>query len=138
METLTAETAAPTNLLDSPAVAKAKAEIKAAKKAKKIGKKIGKKVKAAKKAVKKALKASKKAVKATKKAEKKSRRAFSDADVSKLLAGWKTVREVAKLLKVTTPAAQNYVNALKGVRKVATKEVRQGLRGPLAIAYRVG
>lgn len=133
METQTAETAAPaTNLLDSPAVAKAKAAIKAEKKkVKKAGKKIGKKVKAAKKAVKKALKTAKKA-------EKKSRRAFSDADVAKLLAGFKTVRELAKLLKVTTPAAQNYVNALKGVRKVETKEVRQGLRGPLAIAYRVG
>lgn len=137
METQTAA-AAPSNLLDSPDVAKAKAAIKAEKATKKAAKKVSKKIKKAKKAVKKALKASKKAVKATKKAEKKSRRAFSDADVSKLLGSFKTVRELAKLLKVTTPAAQNYVNALKGARKVETKEVRQGLRGPLAIAYRIG
>lgn len=134
METQTTETKPAVDPLDSPGVAKAKAE----KAARKAAKKIKKATKKAKKATKKAVKAVKKAAKATKKAEKKSRRAFSDADVAKLLGGFKTVRELAKLLKVTTPAAQNYVNALKDVRKVETKEVRQGLRGPLAIAYRVG
>lgn len=116
------------DLLDSPAVAKAKASKKAAKKS----------IKKATKKMKKAVKAVKKAAKAAKKAEKKSRRAFSNAEVAKLLGGFKTIKELAKKLKVTTPAAQNYVNALKGIHKIETKEVRQGLRGPLAIAYRVG
>lgn len=136
METTPAAT--PTNLLDSPAVAKAKAVIKAEKATKKAAKSVRKKIKVAKKAIKKMKKAEKKAGKAKKDAIKKSRRAFSDSDVAKVLAAWKTVRELAKLFKITTPAAQNYVNALKGVRKVETKEVRQGLRGPLAVAYRVG
>lgn len=123
METITTSTEVK-DLLDSPGVAKAKAAKKAVKKAKKSAKK--------------AVKAVKKAAKATKKAEKKSRRAFSDAEVAKKLGAFKTIKELAKLLKVTTPAAQNYVNALKDTRKVETKEVRQGLRGPLAIAYKVG
>lgn len=110
------------DLLDSPAVVKAKKAKKAAKKANK---------KTAKKML-------KKAVNAAKKAEKKSRRAFSNAQVAKLLGGFKTIKELAKKLKITTPAAQNYVNALKILHKIETKEVRQGLRGPLAIAYRVG
>lgn len=113
--------------LDSPAVVKTKL--------KKAKKKAAKK---AAKAIKKTVKSTKKAIKAAKKAEKKSRRAFSDADVAKHLSKLTTVRQLAKQLKVTVPAAQNYLNALKGVRKVETKEVRQGKRGPLAIAYRVG
>lgn len=83
-------------------------------------------------------KKAKKVAKKVKAVKKASRRAFSDSDVSKKLSGFTTVRQLSKALKVTLPAAQNYINALKKVRKVESKEVRQGKRGPLAVAFRVG
>lgn len=122
--------------LDSPEVARAKIEKAKAKRTKKVAKKAAKAIKKVKKSAKRALKAVKKAAKAVKKAEKKSKRAYSDAEVAKELSGFTTKRQLAKALKVTVPAAQNYIEALKKVRKLETKEIRQGKRGPLALAYR--
>ncbi len=62
---------------------------------------------------------------------------FTTEDVAKKLGEFKTVTQLAKELKVTKPTAANYVHRLQKARKVETKDMRQGKRGPLAIAYRV-
>lgn len=63
---------------------------------------------------------------------------FTNAEVAKRLFTFKTVRELATALKVTPPAALNYVNKLKeDMYKLDRKTVRQGDRGPLATAYKV-
>jgi Fic family protein len=97
-----------------------------------LGAKKGPKKTAKKKTTKKA--------KATKVAESTRGRVplFGAERITKALAGFKTTAELSKILKVTKVTAQNYVNRLRKNRKVETKKVRQGDRGPLAIAYRVG
>lgn len=62
---------------------------------------------------------------------------FSIDAVAKRLAKFKTITALAKELKVTKPTAINYVHKLMTIRKVETQNVRQGIRGPQAIAYRV-
>lgn len=62
---------------------------------------------------------------------------FSLNSVAKRLAKFKTIHALAKELNVTKPTAINYVHKLMATRKVETQNVRQGIRGPQAIAYRV-
>lgn len=77
-------------------------------------------------------------VKAKETAKPKARRArYELKTVASNLEAWKTSRQLAKALHITPPAALNYLNQLKESRKVETKQIRQGLRGPLATAYRV-
>lgn len=157
MDTVTAvqtETKPAADLLDSPAVAKAKAKIASAKKAK-AGKKAAKKPaakkskkaqakKAAKAKVKKAAKKVAKKAKATKATKRKrvgphvtfKRDQKLKAKLIKALSKPRTVLELAKLMKVGKTMGQQYIVSLKaaGVKLKVAKE-RQGKRGPLALTY---
>lgn len=62
---------------------------------------------------------------------------YTDERIAKALTDYKTVARLATNLKVTKVTAQSYVNRLSKGRKVQTKKVRQGDRGPLAVAYKV-
>ncbi len=53
------------------------------------------------------------------------------------LSDFKTITQLAKILRVAKPTADNYVRQLCKTRKVQKKKIRQGDRGPMAIAYRV-
>lgn len=148
-ETKTAVTGA--DLLDSPAVRKAKAKLKTAKASKKAGKKPAKSKKAqAKKAakakVKKAAKKVAKKAKASKVTKRKrvgphvtfKRDPALKAKLVKLLKTPRTIRQLAKLMKVGKSMGQQYIVSLKaaGVKLVKATE-RQGKRGPLALTFAV-
>ncbi len=57
--------------------------------------------------------------------------------VAARLTTFRTITQLATILRVEKPTADNYVRQLKKVRKLETKQVRQGERGPKAIAYKV-
>lgn len=161
MDTATAavtETKPAVDPLDSPAVAAHKAK-KAAAKAKKAsakkakaGKKPAKKSKkaqakkAAKAKVKKAAKKVAKKAKATKATKRKrvgphvtfKRDLKLKAKLVKLLKTPRTVRELAKLMKVGKTMGQQYIVSLKAAGvKLKTGNERQGKRGPKALTYQV-
>jgi hypothetical protein len=144
------------DLLDSPAVRKAKAKLASAKKAKKSS---GKKAPAKKSKKAKAKKAAKAAVKkAAKKVAKKAKAAkvtkrkrvgphvtFVRAGdklknrLVKFLKTPRTLRELAKLMKVGKSMAQQYIVSLKaaGVKVKRDESKRQGKRGPKAMTFAV-
>lgn len=62
----------------------------------------------------------------------------STETVAKAMKGeFKTAVQLATELKVTKTTAQVYLKKLGKARKLETKMVRQGKRGPLAIGFRV-
>jgi response regulator of citrate/malate metabolism len=62
----------------------------------------------------------------------------STETVAKVLKGeFKTAVQLATELKVTKTTAQVYIKKLGKARKLETKMMRQGKRGPLAIGFRV-
>ena len=75
-------------------------------------------------------------IKTKKAATVKNKSAFGNEAIAKKPSGFKTVTQLATALNVSNPTAANYINRLNKTRKVESKEVRQGKRGPLAVAYR--
>jgi Fic family protein len=62
---------------------------------------------------------------------------YSNDQLVKALADFITVRQLADKLKVTLPTARTYLNKLGKLRKIETKSIRQGARGPLSVAFRI-
>lgn len=79
-----------------------------------------------------------KAKKEAKKPAKTSSPIHGNEAVTKALSGdYKTAVQLAADLKVTKTTAQIYLKKLGKTRKIETKMVRQGKRGPLAIGFRI-
>lgn len=83
-------------------------------------------------------KSSKKTSKKTPAKPKQGSPLHSTETVAKVLKGeFKTAVQLATELKVTKTTAQIYIKKLGKARKLETKMMRQGKRGPLAIGFRV-
>jgi response regulator of citrate/malate metabolism len=63
---------------------------------------------------------------------------YGNEAVTKALTGdYKTAVQLATDLNVTKTTAQVYLKKLGKTRKIETKMIRQGKRGPLAIGFRI-